>query len=295
MSELREKAKAYFDKNIPVGTEVHSNGATAALFTALTNTTHETLVKNWTGDGAAANYAHGGYQTTCNEFVGKYSGYLGSNVFLGQFELEALLKKLDKSYAWIRSDGVARPKYGDIFRPNSYHMGISLDFDGNTWKTIESGQGGPNRDKDGIPAHDKEGKLTGFDIIKRKAEPWKPKTIRGWCDIDLYFGGPDAVSSDIGAEPPFTLEQLYGWWVVSSFNGSGYYYFDRNGQVKTSTTAPLNPGPPNVATGSPYSLDNNSVMINWSPDNWEQFNGPPSGGSMPGLRKSSSPITARKL
>ena len=65
---------------------------TTELFTKYTGTAHLTLIKNWSG---------GGIQTTCNEFVGKCGAVMGSKLFLGQFELEELLRKNGKSHAWV--------------------------------------------------------------------------------------------------------------------------------------------------------------------------------------------------
>ena len=135
--DIRERAKQILSAVPPLGQQINSDGPTAALFTKLTGgVTHERLVKNW---------EKGGIMTTCNEFVGWFGQALGSKDYLGRFDIETYLAKAGKGLAWVPAGSDARPKYGDIFRPTSFHIGISLDFEGDTWNTVESGQGGPKQ------------------------------------------------------------------------------------------------------------------------------------------------------
>ena len=53
------------------------------------------------------------------------------------------------------------------------HMGISLDLEGDTWNTVQSGQGGPKAKR---------------DIIKRKQTTYDASKLQGWVDLELYFG-----------------------------------------------------------------------------------------------------------
>ncbi len=152
---------------------------TDPLFLKYTRTEHLTLIKNW---------ANGGIMTTCNGLVGLCGAAMGAREFLGQFELEALLRKGGKGHAWVPADSGKRPGYGDVFRPVSYHMGVSLGFDGDDWLTVESGQGGSKM---------------GFDVIKRKTHKFIPSHLLGWCDIRLY----------LDPRPPVP-DWLVGTWVI---------------------------------------------------------------------------------
>src|SRR5262249_17945676 len=157
---------------------VTSNGDTAALFTKLTGWTQESLQERWKKEDVpkkarrdAGNNDMTGLATTttCNEFVGKLSAAIGSPVYLGQFPIEQELKKGGLGDAWIPAKSGKRPGCGDVFRPISYHMGVSLKFVGDQWHTVESGQGGPGQDY-----------TKGFDIIRRKQRPWDPSKLQGW-------------------------------------------------------------------------------------------------------------------
>jgi hypothetical protein len=147
--------------------------------------------------------------TTCNEFVGWFGRTLGSKDYLGRFDIDTYLAKVGKGHAWVPSAKGARPKYGDIVRFQSFHMGVSLDFDGDKWNTVESGQGGPKSHR---------------DIIKRKQTTYDGTKLKGWVDIELYF-----VSAP---------EWLVGWWEVTWRAQTYYYYFDRNFQVRWTQILP---------------------------------------------------------
>jgi hypothetical protein len=162
--DIRDRAKDLLKEVPPLGQQINSDGPTAALFTKRTGMTHATLVKNWEG---------GGIMTSCNAFVGWFGRALGSKDYLGRFDIEKFLAKIGKDYAWVPASSGARPKYGDIFRPKSFHMGTSLDMIGDTWNTVEAGQGGPK---------------SGRDIIKRKQAAFDTDQLQGWVDLELYFG-----------------------------------------------------------------------------------------------------------
>src|SRR5262245_15310311 len=131
---IRERARQILDAEVPpLGQQITSVGPTADKFVKLTGISQATLEANW---------ATGGKMTTCNGFTGWYSRALGSNIYLGRFDLDTYLPKMGKGEAWIKSTPDNRPKYGDICRYAHFHVGVSLDFDGDIWNHADSGQGG---------------------------------------------------------------------------------------------------------------------------------------------------------
>jgi hypothetical protein len=233
-NDIRDRAKQILSVVPPLGKQINSVGATADLFTKLTGKTQAQLQSNWDG---------GGIMTTCNEFVGWFGTQLGSTKYLGRFDIEAELTRMSKGQAWVSAKSGARPKYGDIFRPKKFHMGISLDFEGDKWNTVESGQGGPK---------------SGFDIIKRKQTSWDFSALQGWVDLELYFG-----PAQIGPVPVW----LVGWWKVTWRGRAYYYYFDRGREVKWTQMLPQNTSqPPPVAqdTGRVVVEALNVITIRWS-------------------------------
>jgi len=234
---IRERAKEFLEVLPPFGEQINSDGKTGPLFTKLTGLSHAYLIGQWNGPSI---------ETSCNAFVVQYGNHLGSQKPLGQFEIEKLLAKWGRAHAWIRADSGARPKYGDIFRPKKFHMGISLNFEGNTWNTAEAGQGGKSQ----VPQR---------DIIKRKQQPWNPSELQGWVDIELFFG-PGV------ANPGPVPDWLPGWWTVTWLGKPYYYHFDKGGQVKWTKVVPKNkwlaPMMPE-ATGT-YAVEfRKDVTIQW--------------------------------
>ena len=216
-TNIRERAKEILSVVPPLGQQINSDGSggsdgkTDPRFEKLTGKTHSGLLKAWD---------EGSKLTTCNEFVGWFGTQLGSQKFLGQFPIKDELPKWGRAHAWVDAASGARPKYGDIFRPKKFHMGISLDFEGNMWNTVESGQGGRSQN----PRR---------DIIKRKQDVWKPHELEGWIDIELFFG-PGVVN------PGLIPDWLPGWWTVTWLGKPYYYHFDKGGQVKWTKVLPKN-------------------------------------------------------
>lgn len=141
-----------------------SEYATDPVFLKYTQRTQISLMQNWL-DGIMT--------TSCNDFVCHCGYAMGADINLGQFELKNLLQKRGKSRAWVPADGGKKPGYGDVFKATGQHMGISLGFDGDSWLTVEAGQGGPNS--------------TGDDRIKRKRQEFNPGGLEGWCDMRIYL------------------------------------------------------------------------------------------------------------
>ena len=268
--DIRERAKQILSAVPPLGQQINSDGPTAALFTKLTGgVTHERLVKNW---------ENGGIMTTCNEFVGWFGRALGSKDYLGRFDIETHLAKVGKGLAWVPAGSDARPKYGDIFRPTSFHMGISLDFEGDTWNTVESGQGGPKAKR---------------DIIKRKQTTYDASKLQGWVDLELYFG----FAAQVGPVP----EWLVGWWNVTWRGQTYYYYFDRNRLAKWTQVQPQDTSqPPLVArdTGNFAVEGLNSVTTRWgATGSVEKFSRVPETDDqkMGGTWNGTEPLSAAKM
>jgi hypothetical protein len=218
--DIRERARQILSEVPPLGQQINSVGPTAAKFLKMTGTSQATLEANW---------KTGGIMTTCNAFVGWFGRELGSKNYLGRFDIETMLKKWGKEHAWVPATSGAQPKYGDIFRPKKFHMGISLDFTGGMWNTAESGQGGSK---------------TGYDIIKRKQASWDPSLLQGWVDIELLLG--DAPAADTPVQKPGVPvpEWLPGWWAVGWRHQTFYYFFDRSFGVSWTLVQPSSPSQP---------------------------------------------------
>jgi hypothetical protein len=272
---IRDRAREILKDLPPLGQQVHSNGSggpdgkTNPLFYKMTNTKHSYLTGEWD---------KGSIVTTCNGFVGWYGDMLGSKKALGQFEMEKNLKRMGKAHAWVKAAPGLRPKYGDIFRPKKFHMGISLDFEGDMWNTAESGQGG---------------RKSGFDILKRKQTPWNVNDLQGWIDIELYFG--------VTVQPGPVPEWLLGWWNVSWRTKPFFYYFERSGDVRFTRTPPQDTTQRLLAgidTGK-FVLDiNNAVTIKWGATGAvEKLTKAPgiAAGPMKGTWEGKEPITAVKM
>jgi hypothetical protein len=217
--DIRERARQILSEVPPLGQQINSVGPTASKFVRMTGTSQAVLEANW---------KTGGIMTTCNAFVGWFGRELGSKNFLGRFDIDTMVKKWGKEHAWIPVSSGAQPKYGDIFRPKKFHMGISLDFAGGMWNTAESGQGGSK---------------TGYDIIKRKQTQWDPSAMQGWVDIELLLGDGTVAPSVQKSTAPVP-DWLPGWWVISWRHETYYYFFDRNFGVSWTLVKPSSPSQP---------------------------------------------------
>ncbi|SRR5215204_240748 len=218
-SDIRERARQILAEVPPFGQQINSVGPTAGKFTKMTGSSQAILEANW---------KTGGIMTTCNAFVGWYGTQLGSKNYLGRFDIDTMVKKWGKEHAWIPASSGAQPKYGDIFRPKKFHIGISLDFEGGMWNTAESGQGGSK---------------TGYDILKRKRSTWDPSLLQGWVDIALLFGeAPEEEQPKASTAP--VPDWLPGWWVVSWRHETYYYFFDRSFGVSWTLVQPSSASQP---------------------------------------------------
>jgi hypothetical protein len=174
--------------NPAFATEMANKYPTDPTFLKYTGTNHVTLLKNWAG---------GGIMTTCNGFVGQAGKVMGAKDFLGQFELKEFLTKSGKGYAYVDATSGRKPNYGDLFRSESFHMGVSLGFEGEEWLTAEAGQGGS---------------LKGCDAIHRKRKKFVAASLKGWCDMRSYLSGK-----------PMMPDWMVGTWVVYCGNETFHY------------------------------------------------------------------------
>ncbi len=269
MGDIRDKAKEILAPIPEPPAIITSNGKTHDLFTRLTDVSQETMKANWD---------KGGIMTACNGFVGWYARALGSKTYLGGFDLEGLVKKAGKGFSYVKSTPDNRPKYGDICRHTAFHVGVSLDFDGDKWRHVDAGQGGPKM---------------GCDVLKRtySTDDYDYKNLHGWIDIELYFGGTPA----IGPVPDWLL----GWWKVMWRGQAFYYYFDAGRQVKWTRTEPDDTSSPLVMgndTAACVIFLDNTITIRWNNSgSVEKFTKSSDDSPMRGTWNDSEPLTAEKL
>ena len=278
--EIRDKAPEYFVKMPAIPGEVPSNGTPTEreIFEYYTGQTQKSIEALW------ADPAHKDY-TTCNDFVGHFTLAM-VGVYLGFFQLEASLKKLGKGHSFVKSEPGVRPKYGDIFRAKSFHMGVFLDFDGDQINTAEGGQGGR--------------KSRGYDIIKLKNTSFNPANYIGWCDIEKFAEKapkPD-VAEFVGPVP----DTVAGWWQVWWDGQAKYFHFGRDRKAvwtkvkpKSSTQAP----PAAVEGTGPMLIDvKGGVTVQWAaPSTWTDVLAPDpkDARKMGGLRNETVRLVANRL
>ena len=269
-----ERAKvAKFLEQLPEKTEVTSSvGASKAddasdnsLFTTLTGSSHSGLKKTWKKeqDARDAKIAEAELKkgsklteaekqkatrgmpntTTCNGFTGKIGQTIGSTFATGQFELEDALKKAGLGEAWVPASSGKKPQLGDVFRMVKWHVGVSVKFDGETWHTAESGQGGHS---------------TGYDIVKRKQQPWKPELLKGWIDIEILM-------ELLGSKSPAWMK---GWWRFEIGGAKEFVFFPDKGRAIAVDAPPANLkiAPASGRSGKMTVEDDaQGVVIVWSP------------------------------
>lgn len=258
MSEIREKARRWLDKELPVGAGYPSKGPGSDRFTKLTNWTQTGLEEAWGKPKTA-------HLSTCMEFVGVYSVSIGAKQSLGTFFLKDLMKKLKKSEAWIDSADGLRPKYGDILRHTKFHIDVALDFQDDILVRAASGQGDLSQ-----PI----GKR--FDIVKRVvgSGPYDWKSLEGWVDIEIFFGESAGQSTSL----PNWLNE---WWVISDGSETYYYFFHKFGFVYYTKSRPMSfyTPPSNKFNEGVVSFEpSKAITIKWNdgslarevfvPDDW---------------------------
>jgi hypothetical protein len=236
----RDNARKILDSALPGNTIITSNGATASKYTEMTGLSQQTMADNW---------AKGGIMTGCNGFTGWYGAKMGSKTYIGGFDLQDIARRAGKPAAWVPSRQDNRPGYGDILRHTSFHVDVSVGFDGDVLQRAAGGQGG---------------KGVGCDIIKRVrgTASYDYRKLSGWIDIDIYFDSSTAPSASDA-----TMQWLYGWWKVWDGNDY-YYYFFPNGKVQYTKSKPIVKTPPPahpLNTGTYLYSSDGKLVIDWNP------------------------------
>jgi hypothetical protein len=186
------------------------------LFLKYTGYDHKRLLGKWKNDRT----------TTCNDFITKCvaaMGYKGQQG-IGRFDIADQLSIHGLSHAWVPADSGSTPEYGDPYRllgdipdhngTRLNHMAITLYVNGTDWFTVEAGQGGPSK---------------GVDSLRRRKRTWKDPALRGWVSMRAMMNASKPLPYWLG-----------GWWQVqeSGRDTPYYYYFDANGKVSYTSTAP---------------------------------------------------------
>jgi len=252
--QIRSKA------DLPAAKEIIEKASivTNPKFETLTGMTHSALLNNW---------KVGGIMTSCNAFVMKAGQALGVGG-LGGFNVEAAMTGIGKHHCWIKPDSGEKPQYGDVFESRSItpgkdyenlHVGINLSVDGDTWWTIEGGQGGP---------------VAGVDKVARVKKKYKTSDLLGWVDIRLLASGQ-------GPLPDW----LIGTWMIYAGKQDYVYSFNRYGEVTQKAYRPASAqdgGVPNLDTGKLMSLAGDTIKVKWDReggieiftyDRWNSFPG----------------------
>lgn len=185
------------------GDAIRSNGDQMMQdkFEQLTGMNQEKLSQRWTWD---PNY------TTCGDFVIHYCNHLDIPAILLLYgEPATCCENEGKGIAWIPNRPSESPKYGDVFKTKGNHVGVSMEYEGSTWRTAEGGQGG---------------KAVKFDMVMRK-ETQSLDGVQGWVDIELW----DACKSSQSVPVPSWLS---GFWKIYWQGQVYYYYFASDRRVR---------------------------------------------------------------
>lgn len=253
MTPIRDRAKAILD-DIEKKTPIRSHDKTGYYQKYTGGLKHETMEANW---------KKGGIMTGCNAFVGWYAAQLGSQKYLGRFDLPSYLPSIGKSHAWVKSSKNNQPQYGDILLHAGLHVDVALGFDGKALVRMAAGQGG---------------RSAGCDVLNkvRGKSDYNPANLQGWIDLDLYFGPGAAVNP--------LPDWLPGWWTVTWRGDRYFYFFDRDYNVQWTRNAPASIGqPPGAAndTGSVTMESAAAVTVRWgTTGSLERFVLLPAVGSM---------------
>lgn len=124
-SDFRARAIKLLQPLPPYPQEISSNGPQRHIFTQMTGLTQEMLRDAWT---------KGKNLTSCNAFTGWFSRAMGSKTYLGRFDLDKFASR-----SWVPATSGRTPKYGDILRFKTFHVGIELDLVDGILHTAEGG------------------------------------------------------------------------------------------------------------------------------------------------------------
>lgn len=237
-------------------------------FEFLTGLTHKRLLDDW---------KNGGILTSCNSFVGKAMATLGL-AGMGSFDVEKTLLKMNKQHCWIMPRSGEKPQFGDLFETRSrtpgndyfnQHVGITLSVDGDSWYTIEGGQGGPS---------------TGFDKVARVKRKFNTSHVLGWVDMRLLTSGQAAMP-----------DWLIGLWLVFADGQQYHYSFNRYGEVTQKAyrpTAGQNEQVPNLDTGTIIAMVGDTVKVRWDREGGVEVFTYSRWNSFPGVNEKMSGVAA---
>ncbi|CAN5334276.1 hypothetical protein BH10PSE15_BH10PSE15_06720 [soil metagenome] len=213
----------------------------SANFTTLADgMRHGALLKEW---------ADGSIKTSCNAFAGYVTRQLGAPG-LGGFNVEKILASKGKKHCWITPSSGEAPQYGDLFETRSItpgagyenlHVGFSLSVVGDTWYTIEGGQGGP---------------VAGADKIGRIKKKYRTEHLLGWGDMRMLLSGKPALP-----------DWLTGSWMVYAGAQNFIYSIDRYGRVKHKAYQPIASQAntaPDLDAGTVLSTSGDTVKLKWN-------------------------------
>ena len=292
LTDIRTKARAIIDKNVPPKARYTSDGAKDE-FTRLTGGRGSDWKPEWKWrhDKLMAVWAAGSQETCCMDFVGWYARQLAAALSfdlkgenLGRFDINTVIK--NKS-AWINTNGVSKPKYGDVLLHAGIHIDVAIGFeDGHLWR-VAAGQG----------------TVGTRDIITRvKGDGrYNYQRLKGWVDIDVYFGGsvaPCPIPTRMVTPPDW----VFGWWRVN-WRGDEYrYFFYRDGTVEwTEHLQQSTSRPPLLTDGTgTFVFDAlGKIIIQWESGSVETFSKAGSTremrGTWTGRDGSQAQLTASKL
>jgi hypothetical protein len=252
MTSKREDALKLLDSNVPPGRRITSNGD-RQLFLSLTNTSHETLQKNW------RNPPPNNIMSACNGFVGWYAQKMGITGIESFFQLEKSLRANGKGHAWVPADGTSKPDLGDILHHRQAGTGLHVDVcigftTGGQLVRAAAGQ---------ILFKSPRNPDMEFDTLMRVTgtHPYDYHNLLGWLDIDKYF--------DAAPFPGLNFREKWaiGWWNVKDTQ-QYFYYFDIDGRVqyvREKQSSPFAPPPKPLSSGKYRYLDDGQLIIDWNP------------------------------
>jgi hypothetical protein len=200
--------------------------------------------------------ASGWQMTMCNEFAGEFGRFITGGTYLGSLNLEDMILKSAKAYAWVDSDDDVKPQFGDIYYVirGHRHLGVSCGVHSGRHYKVEAGQGGINFKQ---------------DFIKWTDSLWDPNDYAGWLDIDRYMGPAPSTTplSPVGKWTVWGARRRYRWT----------YTFDGKGNV---TWMDVFNG---MYGGGTWRFDSHYLLIDWHSGSKDIWNLPVNFAGMTGI------------
>ncbi len=111
---------------------------------------------------------------------------------------------------------------------------------------MESGQGGPGQDY-----------TKGFDIVRRKQQPWDPASLQGWVDIEILM--------KLATKIP---QWMIGWWCFEVNATKQFVWLPERGSAQSFDPPPPNTKQPPVREGKKGEItldaDSEGATIVWA-------------------------------